>query len=480
MINRKVPGPSFGNAERGGAKSLAALGGRTYFARMIEPSCRNTRRVSRAAFSCACLALLISTPGRAENWPQWRGPYFNGSTTEMNLPVQWSKTENVVWVAPLSGHSGATPAVWEDSVFVNSPDEQKKLLLLCLDRRTGKERWRKVVAEGDREEGLNNAASPSPATDGKRVFVMFATGDLAAFDFSGQELWKRNLAKEHGRFANMWMHGSSPLLYRGKLYVQVLQSNPRPDEYTHALGDPPARESFLLCLDSQTGTNVWRHIRPTDATSESREAYTSPMPCANKQGVEILVLGADYVTAHAADSGAELWRCGGLNVRKELHWRMVPSAVVAEGLIIACAPRGDPVLAIKDGGKGLVTDTHITWKVKEYPSDCVTPLFYRGKLFVLDGDHQVLTCLEPQTGAKKWQGNLGVQHIFRASPAGADGKVYCISEGGTAVVLDAGDEFKILSTITMGESPVRSSIAVAHGDLFIRTAKNLYCVRRPR
>ena len=148
-------------------------------------------------------------------------------------------------------------------------------------------------------------------------------------------------------------------------------------------------------------------------------------------------------------------------------------------MIIACAPKGDPVLAIRDGGKDLVTDTHIAWELKEYTSDCVTPLFYQHKLFVLDGDHQVMTCLDPQTGTKKWQGNLGVRDIFRASPTGADGKVYCLSEKGTVVVLDAGDEFKIHATIHMGEAPVRASIAVAHGALFIRTAQNLYCVRDP-
>ena len=446
---------------------------------MIRLGLRAIRAASRGAFCFVCLPLLADAPARGENWPQWRGPYFNGSSTETNLPAQWSKTGNVAWVAPLPGQSGATPAVWEDNVFVSSPDQQKRLLLFCLDRKTGQVRWQKAVSDGDRQVGLNNGASPSPATDGQRVFVMFATGDLAALDFAGQEMWKRNLAKDYGKFAHMWMLGSSPLLYDGRLYVVVLQSNPRPEEYTHALGDRPERESFLLCLESQTGTNLWRQIRATDAISESQEAYTSPIPCAGAQGAEILVVGADYVTAHSADTGAELWRCGGLNVRKEHHWRMVPSVVVADGFIIACGPRGDPVLAIKDGGKGLVTDTHIAWKLKEYPSDCATPLFYRGKLFVLDGDHQMLTCVDPQTGATKWQGNLGVQHIFRASPTGADGKVYCLSEGGTAVVLGAGDEFKILATIPMGESPVRSSIAVAHGGLFIRTAKNLYCVRNP-
>ena len=426
------------------------------------------------------LAFLITASAGAENWPQWRGPYFNGSTTEKDLPTQWSKTENVVWVAPLPGYSGATPVVWGDCVFVSSPNEQKNLLLLCLDRKTGQARWRKVVGGGDCQKGLNNTASPSPVTDGKRVFSLFATGDLAAFDLTGQELWKRNLAKDYGRFANMWMYGSSPMLYGGKLYVQVLQHNPRPDDYTHPLDDQSERESFLLCLDPQTGKTLWRHVRPTDAVDEAQEAYSTPIPNAGKAGAEILIAGGDYVTAHSPDTGEELWRCGGLNVRKEHFWRTVPSPVAADGMVIACGPKRDPVIGIKDGGKGLVTDTQLAWKFKEFPSDCVTPLFYQQKLFVLDGDHQMMTCLEPQTGAKKWQGNLGVRDIFRASPTGADGKIYCLSEHGTVVVLDAVNELKILSTIRMGEGPVRSSIAVAHGELFIRTAQNLYCVAKPR
>jgi outer membrane protein assembly factor BamB len=446
----------------------------------IQTRAEKTKRdFMRRLLFCFGLALLIAASAGAENWPQWRGPYFNGSTTEKGLPMQWSKTENVAWVAPLPGCSSATPVVWEDCVFISSPDEQKNLLLLCLERKTGQARWKRVVAGGDRQRGRNNMASPSPATDGKRVFSLFATGDLAAFDLAGQELWKRNLAREYGCFANKWIYGSSPMLYGGKLYVQVLQRNPRPDDYTHALDDKSERESFLLCLDPQTGTNLWRHVRPTDALDEAQEAYSTPIPYAGKQGGEILVVGGDYVTAHSPDTGAELWRCGGLNVGKERSWRIVPSLVAAEGMIIACGPKGDPVLGIKDGGRGLVTDTHIAWRFKEFPSDCVTPLFYQQKLFVLDGDRQMMTCLEPQTGGKIWQGNLGVRDIFRASPTGADGRIYCVSENGTVVVLEAGKEFNILSTIRMGEAPVRSSIAVAHGEVFIRTAQNLYCVGKP-
>jgi outer membrane protein assembly factor BamB len=377
-------------------------------------------------------------------------------------------------VTELPGYSGATPIVWEDAVFVSSSDSQKNLLLICLDRTTGKVRWQRNVATGDMEKGRNNMASPSPVTDGKTVFIMYGTGDLAAFDFSGNELWRRDLAKDYGHLAINWLYGASPLLYRGRLYVPIIQHNP--PEYHHAIDDKPERESFLLCLDPKSGKNLWRQLRKTDAISEAQESYTTPIPCEGKNGSEIIVVGADYVTAHDAETGAEIWRCGGLNDRHERFWRIVPSPVIGNGLVFACGPKRDPLLAIKDGSKGTITETQIAWKFKEYPTDCVTPLFYEGKLFVLDGDRQVMTCLEPQTGEKRWQGNLGVKDIFRASPTGADGKIYCLSESGTVVVLSAGSEFKILSTIQMGESPIRASIAVSQGRLFIRTARNLYCI----
>jgi outer membrane protein assembly factor BamB len=427
---------------------------------------------------CSLLAGLVLIPGLlcAENWPQWRGPFFNGSTTETNLPVQWSQTNGVAWVAPLPGYSGATPIIWDDSVFVSSPDPQKNLLLLCLETSTGKPRWQKVVATGDRDRGRNNMASPSPVTDGKCVFVIFATGDLAAFDFSGRELWHRDLGREYGRFANMWIYGSSPMLFRDRLYIQVLQRNPCPPDYSHAADGSAERQSYLLCVDPATGTNFWRHIRKTDAVSEAQEAYSTPIPHEAGQGLEVLVVGGDYMTAHSPDSGAEIWRSGGLNARHEHYWRIVPSPVVAGATLIACGPKRDPVLGVRAGGKGLITDTHLAWQFKEYPTDCVTPLYYQGKLFVLDGDRQMMTCLDPRTGEKQGQTPLGVKEIFRASPTGAAGRLYCVGENGTVVIMSANPSLEVLTTIPMGEGPVRSSVAAANERLFIRTARNLYCV----
>ena len=422
------------------------------------------------------LASLAPLTLRAENWPQWRGPFFNGSTTETGLPTQWSKTENVAWIAPLPGKGSSTPVVWGDSVFVTSPDTKTNLLLFCINTANGRVRWQQtVVAGGDFTKGKNNACSPSVVTDGRLAIATFATGDIAAFDFAGQKIWSRNLTTEYGKFSLMWIYGSSPLLYRGKLYVQVLQHDP--PKYKHALDKKPNRESFLLCLNPQTGKTLWRHVRKTDAVEESQESYATPLPYEGPRGTEIIVYGGDYVTGHRADTGAELWRCGSFNTQKEKVWRVITSPATSPGFIYLGLPKRHPFVALKADATGSVLpDAQTAWQLDDLMPDVCTPLTYFDKLFVLDGDKQLLACLDPKTGEKKWQGSIGKKEIYSASPTGADGKIYCIGERGTVVVLSAGDEFKILATFSMDEVPVLSSIVAANGRLFIRTASSLYCV----
>jgi outer membrane protein assembly factor BamB len=432
------------------------------------------------AAAAGWLLTMAAHPLCAEPWPQWRGPAFNGSSPETGLPSSWSKTENLAWSAPLPGWAGSTPIIWEDHVFVTSPDDQKNLLLLCFDRSNGSLRWKRAVAVGDRVAGKNNMSAPSPVTDGKKVVAFFATGDLAAFDFEGKELWHRNLGKEFGRFAHMWIYGSSPLLFEGKLYVPVLQRETAAG-YAHATDDKPNRESFLLCINPESGRDLWRRLRETDAVKESREAYTTPLPRRTALGWEIILVGGDYVTGHDKDTGTEIWRSAGLNPRQtdfQRNWfRVVPSPIMVGDLVVACGPKNQPVFAVKTGGKGNVTESHRAWSFRDVTSDWSTPLCYRDRLYVLDGGKRVLACLDPQSGKKIWAENLGVPDSIWSSPTGADGKIYCLSERGTVVVLAAGDDFNILGKVSLGEEgPCRSSVAVSHGQLFIRTAKTLYCV----
>lgn len=415
----------------------------------------------------------------AENWPQWRGPSLNGSTVEQGLPSTLEKS-GATWVTPLPGRSGATPIVWDNHVFVTSPDSQKELFLIALNRKDGSVRWKKAIASGDQEKGRNNMASPSPVTDGKNVYAMFATGDLVAYDFDGNPVWARNLGREHGKFAVMWIYGSSPVLHDGRLYIQVLQRD-TPADYSHALDGKPNRESYLLAINAKDGKDVWRHVRKTDSTKESQESYATPLPYKGKNGWELLVVGGDHLSSHSLQDGHEFWRAR-LYEKRDDWYRIVTSPVAHDGLIYAAGPKGQPVVAFKEGGSGDVTTSHVAWRFNEAPTDCPTPLLYQGKLFVLEGNmkrERVLSCLDPKTGEKKWSGTFPANDPIWASPTAADGKIYLVSERGTVFVVGAGDEFRLLSRLDLEEGPTRSSVSIAHGQIFVRTALNLYCFGKP-
>ncbi len=433
------------------------------------------------------LASLITLAAHAENWPQWRGPAFNGTSPEKNLPTEWSPEKGVKWSVEMPGISGATPIIWGDRVFVMSPDAQREQWLLCISRATGKELWKRSVAGGMVDKGRGNSTSPSPVTDGKTVWALVGTGELAAFDMEGKQLWARDLGKDYGKFAIMWTYGSSPLLYGGKLYVQVLQRDPVPDGYPGLKKeDEGARDSYLLALDPATGKTLWKHIRPTDALMESRESYATPVPHIVGGKAQILLVGGDAISAHDAETGEELWRGGGMNNKKGKgggEWmRTVPSAVSAGSLALVCGPKQSPAIAYKSDGKGDVTETHQAWTFDERKTpDCCTPAYADGKLYILDGDSQTMTCLDAPSGKKLWQSAFTLdkskgKEVFRASPLLADGKLYSLGERGTVVVQNAADGAQLAVMPMGGPEGARGSIAASEGQLFIRTTDRLYCV----
>ncbi len=425
-------------------------------------------------------ALSFFLPATADNWPQWRGPHFNGSSDEKGLPSNWSK-ESALWKTDLPGPSAATPVIWGDRVFVSTTDLGTKTLhALCLDRATGKIVWDKQIAEGIQRDRNSNFASPSPVADANRVFFFYGNGALAAFDHSGKELWSRSITKDYGDFAYQWTFSASPTLHHGKLYVEVLQRNVPVNG--HGRTDGPI-DSFLLALDPSTGKTLWRVVRPNEAVAESKEAYTTPIPFTYKGRDEILIAGGDCVTGHDPETGKELWRWGTWNPRKIEHWRLVPSPVAGDGIVLACAPKGDPIYAIKLGGKGNLNDSAIAWKTdqqRELSSDVPTPLFYDGDFFILGDAKRKLARVDPKTGSVKWMADLPGRRKYEASPTAADGKIYFMNFGGDTVVVDAA-KGELLSTIPMGDpgdDMIRASISISHGQLFIRTNQKLYCVQK--
>jgi outer membrane protein assembly factor BamB len=423
---------------------------------------------------------LFVTHSFAGNWPHWRGPHFDGSTDEKNLPAEFSKTQGVAWKASLPGSSAATPIIWEDRVFLSCADEQSKgMRALCLDRKSGKILWNQEVGAGYNYDEKSNFASPSPVTDGNVAVFLYGNGEVAAFDLAGKKLWGKSLQKEYGAFAYQWTYGASPTIYDKQVLIQVLNRN----QPVHGRGktDGPI-DSYILSLEPQTGKELWRHVRPSDAKQESQEAYSSVIPFEHNGRTELLVAGGDCITGHNSKDGTELWRWGTWNPERITHWRLVPSPVAGNGIILACAPKGSPVYAFKAGAKGTQTDSVLAWKSseREVSSDVATPLFYKGKFYILRGEQRpTISRVDPTTGKVEWMGEIENRTKIESSPTGADDKIYFQNFHGDVFVVGTGDSFKLISTVPMGDegdSQNRSSIAAAAGQLFIRTGHTLYCV----
>ena len=235
--------------------------------------------IVRYPLVCALILAFVgvSVPSlRATDWAQWRGPFFNGSTDEKNLPSTWSETENIAWTVDLPGDGPGTPIICGDRVFLSGVDVAKDMLqAMCFDRTNGKQLWCRDVAKGIRREERSNFASASAITDGKLVFFYYGNGDLFCFDVDGNQRWTRNLQKDYGPFAFYWTPGGTPLLFDGRLYVQVLQRDVPVDG--RGLTDQ-ANEPYLLAINPSTGETLWRHVRPSDGVAEAREAHTTPIP----------------------------------------------------------------------------------------------------------------------------------------------------------------------------------------------------------
>ena len=421
--------------------------------------------------------MLLCAALHAENWPQWRGPAFNGTSPETGLPSSFSKTDNIAWTVPLSGSSAATPIVWEDSVFVCTHDKRTQdLQAICVNRKDGTIRWTKKVAIGASkasQTGKNTHASPSPVTDGKTVWFTFGSGDIVAYDFSGTELWAKSLVKEYGALTYMHGFSSSPLLYEGKLYIPLLRREHAVD--TAGARADKAYESFFICLDGATGKEIWKQTRVGGAKDGGKEGYTTPIPFNNNGKTELVLTGADALTSHDPSTGSEIWRwLGFVNPGDS---RTCCSAVIGDGLIYVGASQRNPTLAIKPGGSGLLPAENKVWSYAEFPANVGSPLLYQGSLYLIDVKKKMLSCLDPKTGARKWVGSLGVTAEFTASPTAADGKIYCMSEASDVIVVSPGPEFKILNTVHFEDAGVaNASISFAHKQIFIRTGEKLYCV----
>lgn len=432
--------------------------------------------------SALALSVLLSGSARGgDNWPQWRGPSLNGTSDSTGLPEKWSETENVKWKAKLPSWSGATPVIWGDRIFVASGSEKgennatlaKKgpgkpaaegadLLLLCFSKKDGAPLWRTKVGSGNKHYAKHNMSSPSPVTDGTRVWALTGTGMLTSLDLDGKIVWQIDLQEKYVKFGLNWGYGSSPLLYEGLLIVPILH------------GWDNTGPSYLIAFDAATGKEVWKQERKTDAQKEGPDAYTTPMLMKYADRTEIIVVGGDYFTAHDPKTGNEIWRCGGLNPKQDKFYRAVCSPAVVGEYVFACIKQG-PFVGVKGGGKGLVTESHIAWTNK-LGCDVPTPVSDGKYLYVLN-DGGLMSCYDPATGKAFYERQRIPGGTYDSSPLLAEGRIYCTNEKARTTVLAAGPEFKVLSENPLDEPETTlSSIAVSGSQLFIRTSSYLYCI----
>ena len=422
------------------------------------------------AMLVAVLAVCTIAGVSADNWPQWRGPHHTGASPEKGLPVKWSTAtgENIAWKLTMPSRSGATPIIWGDTVFLNvatapggTPEAPVgELELWAVDRAAGTVKWKKPLADRNYMQRKQNMSSPSPVTDGRTVWVMTGVGILKAFDFSGKELWTRDIQKDYGLFGLNWGYASSPLLHDGMLYVQVLHGMKTDDP------------SYVMKIDGSSGKTLWKVERPTEALQESPDSYTTPALLQYGQTKEVVVTGGDVVTGHDLDSGKELWRADGLNPDKARNYRIVASPIVAGGIVVA-PTRVRPMLAIKPGGRGNISTTHVAWSFDRGP-DVPTPVS-DGKLLYNVDDRGIITVLDVQTGAVVYGPERLKPAIYSASPTLADGKIYVTNEEGLTSVFTAGPKFELLAENDSAEYTL-STISVSQGQLFLRTEKNLYAI----
>jgi outer membrane protein assembly factor BamB len=400
------------------------------------------------------------SPLAAENWPQWRGPGLNGVSAETNLPLKWTTTQNVTWTLPLPERSGATPIIWGNHIFLNTGEGSSNLSLWSVNRNTGAVQWKRALGGGNVRMRKQQMSSPSPVTDGQTVWVMTGTGLLRAFDFSGKELWLRDIQKDYGRFGIQWGYASSPLLHGDSLFVEVLHG-------MHT--DDP---SYLLRIDKATGKTLWRVERPTSARMESPDAYTTPGLLHYKGQTEIVITGGDVVTGHDPATGKELWRANGLNPNNDSNYRIVASPVIHEETIVAPS-RERPMLALKAGGRGDVTRSHVLWSFNQGP-DVPTPVSDGTYLYSIN-DRGIMYCLDLKTGRTVYGPQRLRPATYSGSPVLADGRIYVTDEDGVTTVVQAGPKFGLLAENDLGAYTL-SSPAISDGQIFIRTESALYAI----
>ncbi len=392
-----------------------------------------------------CCGCLWAGTLLADDAPQFRG--HNGISKETGLPTVWSEQSNLRWKMALPGRGGGNPVIADGRVYVTACTswQQDRLHVLCYELASGKKLWeRQIWATGTTVcHKKTSMAAPTPATDGQRVYALFATGDLVCYDRDGRLQWFRSLVGDYPNLGNNVGMASSPALVNDLVVVCLENSG----------------DSFAAGIDKQTGENRWRIARPRDV------AWVTPAVNQGNGQAEVLFASPFGLMAVDAASGKQRWELAEQKLAK------ISSPVCADGLVFAA---GDKFAAIRPGSPQKKPE--VVWQSGKLPGGYTSPTVSKGRVFMLSS-RGVVNCADVVSGAPLW--DLRLEGAFAASPLIADGKLYAVNEEGTTSVVDISGQPKILSVNPLS-GPILASPVAAGGCLFLRTDQFLYCVGTPR
>lgn len=411
-----------------------------------------------------CLFLVFASSAWGENWPAWRGPTGQGFCEE-KLPLKWSKTENVKWKIPLAHQGNSTPVVWGDRIFLTQANTGGTVRsLLCLARADGKLLWQRDVEYKFKERNWNANwyANASPAVDGERVVVSFASAGMHCFDHDGKELWKRT---DLGHWEHNFGSGSSPVLYQDLVFLWCGPNcePPRSDEEpVPPKGKKVPGRNFLLAVDNKTGKTVWEH-------QEKNGSWGTPLVINYNDHDQLLLSTTPHLKGLDPKTGKELWLCNGLT--KYVY----TSPLYGDGVAVAMSGYGGAALAVKLGGSGDITPDRLWHHPKN--TQRVGSGMVIGKYVYMIEENGVPHCYDLHTGEELWKVENRAGGTTWGSMVHSDGRLYILMRNGSTLVLAASPTYEVLSinALDRGEQ-TNSSLAISNGDVFIRTFRHLWCI----
>ena len=428
-----------------------------------------TRHVT--TWAIAIVFVLVSFTS-ASDWTGFRGTAAQGISDETGLVVNWSETENLKWKTPLPGPGSSSPIVFGDRVFVTcysgygvdlqQPGDMNNLKrhLVCISATDGKLLWDKTVPAVLPEDPFKGRfqehgyASHTPVTDGQQIYVFFGKTGVLAFDLNGRQLWKTSVGT--GSDKMRWGSAASPTLYNNMVFVNAWDES-----------------KMLYAIDTKTGGEIWKkNISDTGLT------YTVPVLADQGDGEVVLVVSlSGQVWALQPDTGRKVWFA-----KTNISDCMIPSPVILDGVayIHGGSPRNSGSLAIRMGGKGDVTDTHILWSSKEHSSP-PSPVILDAMMYWADSTGKV-SCVNPKTGIVRYSEKLPVtgRLAVYASIVAADGRLYVVTRKSGVFVLTAKDEFEIIAhnKFENDDTDFNGSPAISNKCIFLRSNRFLYCLKK--